>query len=224
MGVEHNYLAISGGGASGAFGAGFLAGWKEKGDRPEFTIVTGISTGALTAPYALLGSAYDHTLEEILTRYSTKNLVRRRSPFSAVTSSAMLTTRGLEAAIARHFDQAILEAIATEWRDKGRSLIIGTTNLYALRPVLWRKQHIAASGHPNALELTRKVVLASASISIAFPPVHIEVEVDGKPYDEIRVDGGAAAQVFLLFHCVALVLYLWLIQYTSIIQAKSHPL
>lgn len=197
VGVEHNYLAISGGGANGAFGAGFLAGWTEKGSRPEFTLVTGISTGALTAPYALLGSAYDHKLEEIFTRYSTEDLVRRRTPFSAVTSSAMLVTRGLEDAIARAFDQSMLEAIAAEWMNKGRSLTIGTTNLYALRPVLWRVQHIAASGHPNALELVRKILLASASIPIAFPPVHIEVEVDGERYEEMHVDGGASAQVFL---------------------------
>ncbi|MEE9141883.1 MAG: patatin-like phospholipase family protein, partial [Gammaproteobacteria bacterium] len=56
IGREHNYLALSGGGSNGAFGAGLLVGWTEHGDRPEFTIVTGISTGALIAPFAFLGS------------------------------------------------------------------------------------------------------------------------------------------------------------------------
>jgi hypothetical protein len=76
-------------------------------------------------------------------------------------------------------------------------LLIGTTHLYALRPVLWRVQHIAASGEPGALALIRNVLLASASLPIAFPPVKIEVEADGRWYDEMHIDGGAAAQVFL---------------------------
>ena len=196
-GVEHNYLAISGGAANGAFGAGFLAGWSEKGTRPEFTAVTGISTGALTAPYALLGAAYDEKLEEIFTTYSTRDLVRRRSPFSAVTSSSLLITEGLEATIARYVDRSMQEAIAATWLEKGRSLTIGTTNLQALRPVLWRMSHIAASDNSGVLALMRKVLLASSSIPIAFPPIPVTVEVDGRSYEEMHVDGGAAAQVFL---------------------------
>ena len=90
-----------------------------------------------------------------------------------------------------------MEAVAAEFRDKGRQLTIGTTNLDALRPVIWNVGRIAASGHPDALKLIRKVLLASASIPIAFPPVHIDVEVDGRRYEEMHVDGGAAAQIFL---------------------------
>jgi hypothetical protein len=197
VGVKHNYLAISGGGANGAFGAGFLAGWTQKGNRPEFTGVTGISTGALIAPFAYLGSAYDDTIEELYTRYSTKDLVKQRTPLAAVTSSAMFTTQGLKAAIARYFDRTVLKAIAAECGSKGRPLSIGTTNLYALRPVIWRLGTIAASGHPKALVLARKILLASTSLPIAFPPVHIEVEVDSTRYKEMHVDGGAAAQLFL---------------------------
>ncbi|MBK8210365.1 MAG: patatin-like phospholipase family protein [Rhodospirillales bacterium] len=196
-GVQHNYLAISGGGANGAFGAGFLSGWTDTGTRPEFTFVTGISTGALTAPLAFLGPDWDPLLEEIFTRYSTKDLIRKRTPFAALTADALVSTEGLKAIIDRIFDERMLSAIASEWLTKGRPLLIGTTNLYALRPVLWRIQHIAASGEPSALALVRNVLLASASLPIAFPPVRIEVEAAGRRYDEMHIDGGAVSQVFL---------------------------
>jgi hypothetical protein len=197
VGVEHNYLAISGGGANGAFGAGFLAGWTQKGTRPEFTGVTGISTGALIAPFAYLGSAYDDTIKELYTCYSTKDLVKQRNPLSAVTSSAMLITDGFKSAIARYLDRTVLNAIAAEWVNKGRPLSFGTTNLNALRPVIWRIASIAASEHPHALALARRILLASTSLPIAFPPVHIEVEADGAKFKELHVDGGVAAQLFL---------------------------
>ena len=196
VGCEHNYLAISGGGANGAFGAGLLTGWTKAGTRPEFTAVTGVSTGALAAPLAFLGPNWDHRLEEVYTTFSTKDLVKK-TPLTAMTGSAMFSTKGLQGIITRFFDEAVMQAVAAEFRNKGRLLAIGTTNLDALRPVSWNVGRIAASGHPDALELIRKILLASASIPVAFPPVHIEVEVDGRRYDEMHVDGGAAAQVFL---------------------------
>jgi len=196
VGCQHDYLAISGGGASGAFGAGLLTGWTKHGTRPEFTFVTGISTGALAAPFAFLGPDWDHKLEQIYTTYSTKDLVRR-TLLSAVTSSAVYSTKGLERMIARFFNRGVMVAVAKEFRDKGRQLSVGTTNIDTLRPVSWNISRIAASGHPNALELIRKVLLASSSIPIAFPPVRIEVDVDGRRYDELHVDGGASAQIFL---------------------------
>jgi predicted patatin/cPLA2 family phospholipase len=196
VGCEHNYLALSGGGANGAFGAGLLTGWTRAGTRPEFTFVTGISTGALSAPFAYLGADWDQQLEQVYTSFSTKDLVKK-TPLAAVTSSAVFSTKGLQGMIARFFDETVMEAVAAEFRDKGRQLSIGTTNLDTLRPVNWNITRIAASGHPDSLELIRKVMLASASIPIAFPPVQIEVEVDGQNYDELHVDGGAAAQIFL---------------------------
>mgnify|MGYP001823841013 CR=1 FL=1 len=196
VGCEHHYLAISGGGASGAFGAGLLKGWTKNGTRPEFTAVTGISTGALAAPFAFLGPDWDHKLEQVYTSFSTKDLVKR-TLFSAITSSALYSTKGLQSVIARFFDREVMAAVAAEFRDKGRTLTVGTTNLDALRPVIWNIGRIAASGHPGALDLIHQVLLASASIPIAFPPVRIEVEVDGRRYDEMHVDGGASAQIFL---------------------------
>jgi predicted acylesterase/phospholipase RssA len=197
VGREHNYLAISGGGANGALGAGLLIGWTETGNRPEFSIVTGVSTGALTAPFAFLGSAYDAQLREVYTSYSTKDLVKLRNKLAMVTGDAVASTEPLQAVIAKYVNEDMLQAIAKEYRDKGRTLLIGTTNLDAMRPVIWNISRIASSGNPNALELVRKLLLASASIPVAFPPVYIEVEANGQRYDEMHVDGGAANQVFL---------------------------
>lgn len=196
IGREHNYLAVSGGGANGAFGAGLLVGWSVAGARPEFTIVTGISTGALCAPFAFLGQAYDAQLKEIYTTHSTDDLIKKRNILSAITGDAAMSTEPMETLIARYFNHEVIDAIAAESR-KGRRLYIGTTDLDSDRPVIWNITRIAASGHPKAAALIHKVILASASIPVAFPPVIIEVEADGQPYDEMHADGGTTTQVFL---------------------------
>lgn len=196
MGREHNYLALSGGGPNGAFGAGLLVGWTAAGTRPEFTMVTGISTGGLSAPFAFLGPTYDAQLKEIYTVYSTDDLVKKRNILAAITGDAAASTEPLKALIAKYFNQKVIDAIAAEWR-KGRVLFIGTTDLDADRPVIWNITRIAASGGPKAGELIRKVLLASASIPVAFPPVMIEVEANGQHYDEMHTDGGTTTQVFL---------------------------
>jgi len=196
FGRQHYYLAISGGGAGGAFGAGLLKGWTEAGNRPEFQLVTGISTGALTAPFAFLGPEYDHILEEIYTNFSTRDLLKKRKPIHAFTGDSMYSTQEFAELIARYYDEEILEALAAEAK-KGRVLNIGTTNLDLERPVIWRISAIATSDHPDRLDLIRKIILASASIPAAFPPVTIEVEANGQSYDELHVDGGTSSQVFL---------------------------
>jgi predicted acylesterase/phospholipase RssA len=114
-----------------------------------------------------------------------------------VTGDAVASTEPLQAVIAKYVNEDMLQAIAEVYRDTGRTLLIGTTNLDAMRPVIWNISRIASSGNPNALELVRKLLLASASIPVAFPPVYIEVEANGQRYDEMHVDGGAANQVFL---------------------------
>jgi hypothetical protein len=196
FGQQLYFLAVSGGGAGGAFGAGLLKGATEAGNRPEFQLVTGISTGALTAPFAFLGPEYDHVLEEIYTTYSTDDLLKKRNAINTFTSDAMYSTKRFEELIARYYDEKVLEALAIEAR-KGRILNIGTTNLDVERPVIWRITAIAASDHPDRLDLIRKIILASASIPAAFPPVIIEVEANGQSYDELHVDGGTSTQVFL---------------------------
>lgn len=194
-GRPHTYLAISGGGANGAFVAGILTGWTAAGDRPEFTTVTGISAGALVAPFAFLGSEYDEVLKSVSSELKADDVYKRRGVIRALRTDAMATTEPLQALIAKYVDEEVMEKIAAAHRD-GRSLNIGTANLDSMRPVIWRIGPIANSGHPGALALIRKILLASASVPAAFPPVLIPVDVDGTTYDELHVDGGAASQVF----------------------------
>lgn len=195
-GQPHAYLAISGGGANGAFGAGLLCGWTETGTRPEFTIVTGVSTGALIAPFVFLGPEYDSVIKQIYTSYSTKDLVEARGLWRTLTGDAATDSTPMREKLAEYIDEDIMAAIAREFR-RGRSLNVVTTNLDAARPVLWNIGRIADSGSPDALQLIRDVILASASIPGAFPPVMFDVEAEGERYDELHVDGGATSIVYL---------------------------
>jgi predicted patatin/cPLA2 family phospholipase len=191
-----DYLAISGGGANGAFGAGLLVGWTAAGNRPSFRVVTGISTGGLMAPFAFLGSDYDAKLKKLYTTTSTKDILKKRSLLSILTADSAADTTPLREMLEDVIDVEMLEKIIVE-HDKGRRLFIGTTNLDAKRPVIWNIGIIAKSGAPNALQLVRDIMVASASIPGAFKPVYIEVEAEGHRYDEIHVDGGTSSQVFL---------------------------
>ncbi len=191
-----NFLAISGGGDDGAFTAGLLAGWTAHGDRPEFKAVTGVSTGALIAPFAFLGPRYDDVLKAIYTNVSEKNIFRPRSLFGIIFNDAVSDTTPLRELTAMYVNQGLLDQIAAEYA-KGRVLLVATTDLDTLEPVIWNLTAIAASKDPRALNLFRTVMVASASIPGAFPPVMIDVEVDGTRYQEMHVDGGAMTQVFL---------------------------
>jgi len=185
-----DFLAISGGGANGAFGAGFLNGWTASGMRPKFKIVTGISTGALIAPMAFLGLQYDIKLEKYYTTVSTKNIMNVQGwlgIMSILTGESYASTRPLQHLIAELVDDNVLKEIAKEYAN-GRRLYIGTTNLDTQRFVVWDMGAIAASGCPGSLKLFRKVMLASASIPGAFPPVYFDVELNGRKYDEMHVD------------------------------------
>ena len=195
-GKPHNYLAISGGGPNGAFGAGLFVGWTESGTRPEFTMVTGISTGALTAPFAFLGSDYDDTLKEVYTTTSTKDILKERNIFSAIFGDSMTDTTPLKALIAKHVTIDIVNAIARE-HQSGRRLMVGTVNLDAGRSVIWNIGAIAASDHPAKLALIHDILRASAAIPVIFPPIDITVENNGIQYEELHVDGGTGSQVFV---------------------------
>jgi len=194
--AEHNYLAISGGGPNGAFGAGLLVGWTEAGTRPEFSMVTGISTGALSAPFAFLGPDYDDELKAVYTTTSTAQIARKRNPIAAAFSDSMVDTTPLREMIRGYITTDIIEAIAREHM-RGRRLFIGTVNLDAGRSVIWSIGAIASSAFPRKEELIRDVLRASASIPVAFPPVVIPVEAAGKTFDEMHVDGGTGSQVFV---------------------------
>jgi predicted acylesterase/phospholipase RssA len=194
---DAHFLALSGGGSDGAFGAGLLCGWTERGDRPTFKIVTGISTGALIAPFAFAGPEYDHVLRDVYTNISTRDIVQQRSILGALTSDAATDVEPLRALVAKYVDQAFIDKVAEESR-RGRLLFIGTTNMDAQRPSMWAMGAIAASGHPDSIQLFRDIMIASASIPAVFPPVMIEVQgADGKMYDEMHCDGGVTSQVFL---------------------------
>jgi len=196
MPTEEALLVLSGGGSNGAVGAGYLVGWSETGQRPEFKLVTGISTGALIAPFAFLGSDYDSQLEAMYTQMQSKDIYRIRSPFTVFKKDSLAVTDRLAQLIEVAVDDTLLDAIAAE-HSRGRRLYVGTTNLDAQRLVVWNMSAIAASGNPRAADLFRQVLLASASIPVAFPPVYIDVEVDGRTYDEMHVDGGVIAEFFL---------------------------
>jgi predicted acylesterase/phospholipase RssA len=190
------YLSISGGGANGAFGAGLLKGWTESGARPEMWIVTGISTGALIAPFAFIGSSYDDELESLYTTMSTSDLLEKRSLLKGLTGDALADTTPMRGLLQKYVDEQMIEKIAQEYA-RGRRLLIGTTNLDAKRPVIWNIGAIAAVGTDESAQLIRDVMLASASIPGAFPPVRITVQVGDQTYDELHVDGGVTSQVFL---------------------------
>ncbi|MFC1576349.1 patatin-like phospholipase family protein [Candidatus Omnitrophota bacterium] len=190
-------LLVSGGGANGAYGAGILNGWSESGSRPKFKTVTGVSTGALIAPFAFLGSDYDDKLKDLYTKMSTKDVARSKGPLAPLTSDSLESTRPLMRIIKKYYTKDVLKKIADEYK-KGRRLYIGTTNLDAQRLVVWNMGKIAQIGDKESLKLFHKVLLASSAIPIAFPPVFFKVEADGKKYDEMHVDGGTVTQVFTL--------------------------
>jgi len=190
------FLAISGGGDNGAFGAGLLCGWTAAGDRPEFKLVTGISTGALIGPFAFLGSSYDAQLKEFYTTISPKDIMEKRSLLAGLFNDAMADNQPLWRLIEKAVTQKMVDAIAAEYK-KGRLFLVATVDLDARQGIIWNMTRIAASGHPKALELFRSILIASAAIPGVFPPVMLDVEAGGQKYQEMHVDGGAMAQVFL---------------------------
>ncbi|MFL6844530.1 MAG: patatin-like phospholipase family protein [Allosphingosinicella sp.] len=190
------YLAISGGSDDGAFGAGLLTGWTASGTRPEFKVVTGVSTGALAAPFAFLGADYDPMLEKVYTTISARDVFKKRGMVRGVMSDGMADSAPLRRMVEHYVDRKLLDAIAGEYA-KGRLLLVGTADLDALEPVIWNMTAIAASKDPRAPDLFRRVLVASASIPGLFPPVMIDVTVGGVRHQEMHVDGGTMAQIFL---------------------------
>ena len=190
-----NFLAISGGAENGAFGAGLLVGWSEAGNRPAFDMVTGVSSGALIAPFVFLGREHDDKLREVFTAYERKDIFTVNIP-GLLQGKALADNTPLSRLIEKYVDAAFLRDVARESR-KGRVLLIGTTNLDAQRPVLWDMGRIAATDTPEAIDLFRQVLLASATVPGAFAPVRIKVRIGDRDYDELHVDGGVTRQVFI---------------------------
>ena len=190
-----NVLVLSAGGAYGAYTAGVLTGWTEAGTRPRFDVVTGVSTGALVGTLAFLGPERDPDLRRFYTQVTERDVFARRPQLSALLSDALADSRPLERLIEQAVDAELMRQVACEHR-KGRRLYVGTTHLDARRSVVWDMGEIATRGRPEDLTLFRKVLLASASLPGLLPPVAIPVEVEGRKYEEMHVDGGVTASLF----------------------------
>lgn len=190
-----NVLVLSGGGMNGAFPAGLLNGWTESGARPEFDVVTGISAGALIAPFAFLGSEYDAALARNAA-LEADDIYRRRPLPALPWADSLADSQPLWQRIQLEVTDEFLVKIAHA-HAQGRRLYVGTTNLDTNRPQVWDLGAIAAGDNPNKLDLFRKVLLASSSVPGLLPPVAINVDIDGKKYSELHVDGGVSASLFL---------------------------
>lgn len=194
-GRKVNVLAISGGGSNGAYGAGVLVGWSEAGDRPDFDIVTGVSTGALTAPFAYLGKDWDRRLTEAYTSTAADRILQKRGLDLFFTPS-IFRNHALRDLVAKYVDPPMLYAVAVE-HAKGRRLMIATTNLDTEQTVIWDMGAIASRGDAAALQLFRDVLVASASIPGVFPPSLIEVEGANRKLSEMHVDGSVTTPFFV---------------------------
>ena len=190
-----NLLALSGGGAFGAFGAGAMVGLTRSGSRPEFAVVTGVSAGALVAPYAFLGPTWDARLRDVYTNGAAGHLLRSRG-FGALFGSSLYSGKPLQQLVDAYAGDEMIQAIARE-ADKGRLLLVATTDVATAEPVVWDLGSIARNGGPNARTLFRDVLVASASVPGIFPPVIIRVPEDGVPGEQAHVDGGATAPFFV---------------------------
>jgi hypothetical protein len=195
-GESLNVLAISGGAANGSFAAGLLTGWTRTGTRPPFHVVTGVSVGALEAPFAFLGPAYDPVLRDLFTRLASPDFFTQKPGLAAYFSDSLASAQPLASLINELVDEPLVSAIATEHR-KGRRLFVGTTHVYAGRPMIWDIGAIATSGKPGALDLIRHVLLASAAVPVLLPPVYFDVVAGTTHYQEMHVDGGITREVFI---------------------------
>lgn len=190
----YQFLALSGGGMYGSFGVGLLCGWTETGTRPPFDVVSGISTGALMSTFAFLGPEYDGMMREAMVGVQQRDLLTRRSLAYIPFADAFFTSRPMSKRIEQYLTGQVIGEVAKA-HAAGRRLYIGTTNLDTRGLIIWDMGAIASRGTPEAQELYCQVVLASSSVPGAFPPVRIPVQVDGKWYEELHVDGGVSDEV-----------------------------
>jgi hypothetical protein len=187
-------LALSGGGAGGAFGAGALIGLSRRHERPQYDVVTGVSAGALIAPFAFLGSDWDSQLTEAFTsgrgeRMSVRGLL-------ALPLGTSRRSAALKALVDHYVTADLINAIARE-ADSGRLLWVATTDLDKEETVIWDLGAIAMRGGEPARKLFRDVLVASASIPGVFEPVLIHVQQGNRLYDEMHVDGNASTSLFI---------------------------
>jgi len=190
-----NILALSGGGADGAFGAGALVGLTRSALRPKFSVVTGVSAGALIAPYAFLGPDWDDQLAEIYTSGHAEHLLQSRG-LGVLFGSSVYSGTPLVQLVDRYATDALIQAVARE-ASTGRLLLVATTDVSTGEPVIWDLGSIAMNGGVGARALFRDVLVASASVPGLFPPVVIRVQEQQALYDEVHVDGAVSAPFFV---------------------------
>ncbi len=195
-------LAFSGGGAYGAYSAGFVDGWTRSGNRPECDVVTGISTGSLIAPFAFLGPEYDARLGQLYTTIQAQDVFRIRAWVTIPYRESVATNTPLKNLVESEITPELMTRIAVEHK-KGRRLYVGTTNLDTRRLVVWDMGAIACRACPEGCQLFRDVLLASSAVPGMLPPVRFDIEVDGKPATELHADGAISAQLFVPSHVFA---------------------
>jgi hypothetical protein len=194
--VPRSVLCLSGGGMYGAYTAGFLAGWTQTKTRPQFDVVTGVSTGSLIATVAFLGPQYDDAAREFYTQIKSSDIYKVRAWVLIPGAGSVASSDPLRKLIASVVDDKLLAHVAAEHR-KGRRLYVGTTNLETRRLVVWDMGAVASKGGPDAVERFRTLLLASCSVPGMLPAVPIAVEKNGKKVTELHTDGGATAQLFV---------------------------
>lgn len=190
-------LAISSGSDKGAYSAGFLNGWSEAGTRPTFDIVSGVSTGALIAPFAFLGTPYDPHLKSLYTTIDSSSIYNATPLKGLFGGPSLASTKPLVGLIESYATADMIDAVASEHR-RGRRLLVQTTNLDAERGVVWDMGAIAASDNPARYALFRQILLASASIPGLFPPVLIDVTSGDADFSELHVDGATVSSVVVI--------------------------
>ncbi len=190
-------LAVSGGAADGAFGAGVINGWTKSGGRPKFVVVSGVSAGSLIAPFAFLGPQYDAQVKDAFTSGAAEPIGDGSDSILSILGERDMRRETLHSLVARYVDGKFLRAVAAE-HARGRRLLVVTTNLDAQRAVVWNMGAIAASGSPQALSLFRDVLTASSSIPGVFEPTRIEVSANGRHFEELHVDGAVTTNVFTM--------------------------
>lgn len=187
-------LSLSGGGAGGAFGAGALVGLTRGGHRPQFEMVTGVSTGALIAPFAFLGPDWDRQLLEAFSGDRLEHVLQWRGP-TMIVSPSIYEAEPLIRLVDHFITDELVQAVAAE-AAKGRLLLVATTDLDKEETVIWNLGEIAARGGPAARLLFRDVLVASASIPGIFPPAMVRVQDGNRTYEEMHVDGGTIVPFF----------------------------
>ena len=191
-------LAVSGGGANGAYGAGLLKGWSKEGSRPSFKIITGVSSGSIIALYTFLGKDYDDELGNFFTTNSTKDVMRKKNFFSILFGDSLMSSAPMAKKISSIVDGKLMAKVAEEHK-RGRRLFVGTVNLDAQEFVVWDMGALACKGGSDSLKMFRKILLASCSLPMTFSPVHFKVsDATGELYDEMHVDGGTIRGVFYI--------------------------